>query len=75
MSTEASGTEHVPRPLAAGMEAYRAELAGGAEPDDAVWVALHIALAAAGRPVPGTPRRTRADKRRAGRERGGGSEP
>lgn len=71
MTGGASGTGAVPKPISAGLDAYRAELANGAEAEDAVWVALHVALSAAGRPVPGTPRMTRSD-RRATRRRGGG---
>ncbi|MEV1294453.1 hypothetical protein [Pseudonocardia sp. NPDC049635] len=53
-----------PAPLIAGEEAYRHEGSAGATEAEALDVALHEALRAAGRPVPGTPRKTRADKRK-----------
>ena len=51
------------RPVAAGLEAFRTERANGASEDEAAEAALHVALLAAGRPVPGTPRKNRADRR------------
>lgn len=54
-----------PRPVRAAREAYRHERAHGADEAEALDVAVHEALRLAGRPVTGTPRRSRADKRRA----------
>lgn len=55
----------MPRPLVAARKAFAHERAVGTSEAEALDVAVHEALRLAGRPITGTPRRTRADKRNA----------